>query len=266
MSCPESNLPPPDSDRYHQLLHQNKGPSVLILCWVFIGVALSCIVARLYVRGCILKRFHADDTWATLGWVCTCLCAVFSSIAVGYGSGRHCIFLTVHRQERIIFWTFMAWWLGVLGFSLPKLAVVSLLCRLLNPSRWHRWLLWGMAIFNIVNLFIVMMLILFRCKPIQAMWNFSLQGTCMPSTISTGYALYAASYSAFLDLYLSIYPSVVLYKLKMPRKKKIYLSLALGFGCVSCAIAIYKTTRLPSGLSERDVSCASKSRHICADL
>jgi hypothetical protein len=113
-----------------------------------------------------------------------------------------------------------------------------------------------MAIFNIVNLFIVMMLILFRCKPIQAMWNFSLQGTCMPSTISTGYALYAAckkthipiravirgphklmrmhllAYSAFLDLYLSIYPSVVLYKLKMPRKKKIYLSLALGFGCV----------------------------------
>jgi hypothetical protein len=44
--------------------------------------------------------------------------------------------------------------------------------------------------------------------------------------------MHLLAYSAFLDLYLSIYPSVVLYKLKMPRKKKIYLSLALGLGCV----------------------------------
>lgn len=37
-------------------------------------------------------------------------------------------------------------------------------------------------------------------------------------------------FSAFLDLYLAVYPSIVLYKLQMTRKKKIALCGALGIG------------------------------------
>lgn len=124
--------------------------------------------------------------------ICACLCTSFVTVATALGNGRHCLFVSPRNQGLVILWTIIAWWFGVLCFSLPKLAVVSLLCRLLNPSRYHRWLLWGMAIFNIVNLFVVMMLIIFRCSPIQAQWDFSRTGTCMPSSVSTGYSLYTA--------------------------------------------------------------------------
>jgi hypothetical protein len=42
--------------------------------------------------------------------------------------------------------------------------------------------------------------------------------------------LIETDFSAFLDLYLAVYPSIVLYKLQMSRKKKLALCGALGIG------------------------------------
>lgn len=71
--------------------------------------------------------------------------------------------------------------------------------------------------------------------------------------------------SAFLDLFLAVYPATVLYRLQMNRKKKIGLMMILGMGLLyaplllqpvlqpereianessACAISIYKATRL----------------------
>lgn len=41
-----------------------------------------------------------------------------------------------------------------------------------------------------------------------------------------------AAFSAFVDLYLAAYPTVVLCKLRLSLEKKIGLSIALGFGFV----------------------------------
>ncbi|KAK7998198.1 mitochondrial protein [Apiospora arundinis] len=51
--------------------------------------------------------------------------------------------------------------------------------------------------------------------------------------------------SAFADFYLAAYPSIVLYHLQMPGRKKLALSIALGFGVVSGAVATYKTSHIP---------------------
>lgn len=39
-------------------------------------------------------------------------------------------------------------------------------------------------------------------------------------------------FSAFVDLYLAIYPGLVLVRLGIKRKKKIALTIALGLGCM----------------------------------
>lgn len=46
----------------------------------------------------------------------------------------------------------------------------------------------------------------------------------------------------------------MLFKLQLKLRKKIALAVALGIGCVSGAIAIYKTTRIPNGLGSPDMS------------
>jgi hypothetical protein len=40
------------------------------------------------------------------------------------------------------------------------------------------------------------------------------------------------AYSAFTDVYLAVYPSVILWNLQMKLVRKIALTAALGIGCV----------------------------------
>lgn len=50
--------------------------------------------------------------------------------------------------------------------------------------------------------------------------------------VKWGTRLILTALSAIVDLYLAIYPAVVLYRLQMNVKKKIALSFALGLGSV----------------------------------
>lgn len=63
-----------------------------------------------------------------------------------------------------------------------------------------------------------------------------------------------AALSAFVDLYLALYPAVILARLQMNLRKKIALAVALGIGSVACIVAAYKCTRIP-GLASDDFSC-----------
>lgn len=69
MVCPKDILLNIGSDEYAHLQSEDQGPSILIVCWLFTGLALLFVLARLFVRGWIVKRFYADDYWCTLGWV-----------------------------------------------------------------------------------------------------------------------------------------------------------------------------------------------------
>ena len=68
------------------------------------------------------------------------------------------------------------------------------------------------------------------------------------------YRLTTSALSAFMDLYLAVYPAWVLARLQMNIKKKLALATALGIGSVACIVAAYKCTRLP-GLASDDFSC-----------
>uniref|UniRef100_A0A8H7KEG8 Rhodopsin domain-containing protein n=1 Tax=Bionectria ochroleuca TaxID=29856 RepID=A0A8H7KEG8_BIOOC len=127
-----------------------------------------------------------------------------------------------------------------------KMAVVYLLTKLLNPNKWHKYFLWWQGIWCQLTLFATVGVLIGRCKPAHSLWNFDVPGECFSPDILVAYCIYAGSFSAFVDLYLAIYPAVVLFNLQMSFKKKLALSFALGIGSVSGIVAIYKTTRIPS--------------------
>jgi len=60
-----------------------------------------------------------------------------------------------------------------------------------------------------------------------------------------------------MDLYLAVYPAIILAKLQMNIRKKLALATALGIGGVACIVAAYKCTRLP-GLAGDDFSCTNR--------
>jgi rhodopsin domain-containing protein len=67
---------------------------------------------------------------------------------------------------------------GILSFTVPKFAVVLLLCNLLNPVRAHRWFLWTMAVINFIAITVCIVMVYASCDPPYAMWTLSVVPKC----------------------------------------------------------------------------------------
>ncbi|KAK1521346.1 integral membrane protein [Colletotrichum paranaense] len=172
-----------------------------------------------------------------------------------------------------ILWTIAGFPPGVMSFGLPKLAVVALLTRNMNPSKWHALFLWFIACFCLINLIGCVIILFAQCQPSHSQWDFSVTDkTCWDKWILVYFAIYSGGFCALVDLYLAIYPAVVLAKLQMSVRKKVALSIALGIGsmCVLrlnpfCFLMATKTDILDKKLIDRcyiQMLSASKSRKL----
>lgn len=155
-----------------------------------------------------------------------------TQVAVSHGNGKHFSLLSDDDKQTVILWTTIAFCPGILSFGLPKLAVVSLLTRLLNPGRLHKFVLWFMVVWCLLTLLAVTGTLLGQCQPAESQWNFDIEGTCVEKSHIVNFSLYAGTYSAFVDFYLAIYPAIVLFRLQMKLRKKLALAVALGIGLV----------------------------------
>lgn len=95
------------------------------------------------------------------------------------------------QRENVIFWMTIAFVPAGFFSGLPKVAVVALLSRLMKPARWLKWTLWVVVVWSVASLAVFMFLQFARCTPTQSMWNFDIQGECMPRGPIIAYAIYA---------------------------------------------------------------------------
>ncbi|KAK7931029.1 hypothetical protein PG985_001741 [Apiospora marii] len=199
--------------------------------WSLAGIASIFALGRFYVRGYRAGKLRSDDYFIMLTMSCIISVCSLATKAIEYGLGRHVE--TVPRQDQIavVKWIYLASCPGVMSIVIPKLAVVSLLVRLLVPGRVHYWFLWAIA--AAVNIFCFAIVVIFlrtlasKCPPFEVD---GIPPGCVPVATQVKYCLFAGSASAFVDLYLAVYPSIVLYGLQMPLRRKAAFSVALGLG------------------------------------
>ncbi|KPM45291.1 hypothetical protein AK830_g1291 [Neonectria ditissima] len=231
----------------------DKGPLIIVVCWTFTSLALLFVAGRLFVRAVVHQKLFSDDYWIILSSICAILSNVLVTISVRWGNGKHFDVLSLEEKQNTVKWMMAAYVPGIETLGFPKLAVIALLTRLLVPTRLHLWILWTMGIVCCLSLTAMVTALILQCSPPRALWTFSMPRDCLPSSTLEGLAFWASTFSAFLDFYLAVYPAIVLWKLHMPKKKKMVLSLALGMGLVSGCVGIVKATGVPT-LSSQDVS------------
>ncbi|KEZ39112.1 hypothetical protein SAPIO_CDS10502 [Scedosporium apiospermum] len=246
MSAPEVILSP-------EVAAEDKGPAIIAVIVVVTILETLFTLARLYVRGRIMRHLQLDDYLIILAVICGWCAVIFGILAVSSGNGKHFAILNDKQKSGAILWTIVGFCPGIMSFGVPKLAVIHLLTRLMNPSRIHRIFLWFLGTLCILSLLGCVVVLFAQCTPARAQWDFSLERKCWSPWVLVNYAIYAGSLSAATDLYLAVYPAVVLFGLRIPFRKKVALSAALGIGSVATVVAIYKTTRLPN-LASQDFS------------
>lgn len=219
--------------------------SVSVLSTAFVG-------ARIFTRARLTGNMFLDDYLVIIAAASQWVCVGLASHAALNGNGRHFDAMLVTQPEKLqtaLFFTLLNFPFGILAFGLPKIAVVALLTRIMNPSRYHRMFLWGLSSLCLLVLLGCAPMLFLQCTPSHSQWDLSFppdKKKCWDKYVLVNYAIASGALSAFTDLYLAVYPAVVLWSLQLNMKKKIALSVALGIGSISTVVAIYKCTRLPS--------------------
>ncbi|EQB55852.1 integral membrane protein [Colletotrichum gloeosporioides Cg-14] len=240
---------------------EDKGPEMLWVCWTMAGLTTVFVSARVWCRRRIGRTFYSDDYCCILSLACILASCAAATVAISYGYGRHKDVLTYEQKKGAIFWSHVGFAPGIMSFAIPKLAVVSLLTRLMNPRRYHLWFLWGITILCLLTHIVVPGLHFGRCVPVASIWDDHVLGRCFDPNITVDYSIYGGVLSAFVDVYLALYPTLVLFQLQMAMKRKIALSCALGVGAVGGAVAIVKSIRLPQ-LREDDFTYLTSDLQI----
>lgn len=87
-----------------------------------------------------------------------------------------------------------------MSFGLPKLAVIHLLTRLMNPGRAHKIFLWVMGIACNLALLGCVVIMFAQCTPSRSQWVFSIpesEKTCIDKRILVVYTTSAGGKCSF---------------------------------------------------------------------
>jgi hypothetical protein len=187
----------------------------------------------------------------------------FVTAAIATGGGRHSNTLSQSQVELVSVLILVGLTMVALSFTLTKVAVVILLIKLLRPSPWHTRVLLGLVSGNVLLMVAAGLVLFLQCIPPRALWIQEIEHRCWDPMVATSLATSASgktcprlvrspmwcpvcrltttcfgfvlAFSALSDFYLAVYPATVLWSLDMNWRKKLTLSIALGFGawCVT---------------------------------
>lgn len=172
---------------------ENKGPAVVIVCTLFQSLATLFASARIFCRIRMLDRLYLDDWIIMLSLGCGWAAVGLTVVSVQHGDGRHMDVLTTDQKSQVLLWTIAGFFPGILAFTLPKLAVISLLCRMLSPSRTQRIFMYSLGTLLVINAFVCLGMLVGRCKQFRGVWDVSIpedKKTCWSFEHIVGFAIW----------------------------------------------------------------------------
>ncbi|KAK4232686.1 hypothetical protein C8A03DRAFT_20071 [Achaetomium macrosporum] len=221
----------PDSvEPYPGWAQENNGPRILAVTGTMTTLGFLFVVARISSRMISIERLGIDDYLVVVSTLLSILHVAFIAVAISYGAGRHIATLPPQDIPHAIVYTLVGSTPGVLSFVVPKFAIVILLAKILDPGRWHKLFMWVIsAVYSLMSVGIVVAVWL-QCTPVGVQW-YGAKGTCWSPIILSTASLVHGICSALFDLYLAVYPTIVMVTIFVINwKKKVALSTALGFG------------------------------------
>ncbi|KXH56746.1 hypothetical protein CSAL01_03190 [Colletotrichum salicis] len=246
-TIPPFPILPRDVDPSDDVVDNHDISAIIVASVVPITIVSTLFAfARLYVKGWIQHRVQYDDgillAAVVAGWTATGL----TLKAVALGNGKHVDVLTDEQKEETLRWTILSFGFGIIALALPKLAVVALMNRLLNPRRLHRVFLWALGLLccagllgNVIGLFA-------QC-PQEAVVNITYTKTaCLGPERAVAYSISTSGISAATNAYLAIYVALSVRRLKIARRKRLAITISLVLGLLALFTALFKCTRLKS--------------------
>ncbi|KAK9420247.1 hypothetical protein SUNI508_06516 [Seiridium unicorne] len=220
----------------------DRGPEVLAVSWTLPVLSLIFLVLRLYCKFMRHRGLWWDDHVLTASWIACLVCSIILTVNVRAGFGKHQMDIATENlapigMRGVIVGIFM-----VIATGWSKTSFALTLLRLVNG--WQKTALW--VIIVTVNIFLTLsgFTNLLQCSPVDKVWQPYLPGTCWPSNVNLGISIFAAAYSALMDLALALAPWFLILKLQMKRREKFGVAVAMSMGVFAAVTGIIKCVKL----------------------
>lgn len=175
---------------------------------------------------------------------------VFTQLSVHYGMGTRIDALTPNAIVLALKYSWVAQPFQLLAIAFGKTAAVTYLATIHGPRNATIKLafLWIIGLVQLFTCFVILGFIYSQCSPMPKLWNIEIPGNCNGRTRNVYMAYLDGSestvplpcslqedakrigLSAFSNLCISLYPTLIFWNLQMKTSKKIALCLLFGTG------------------------------------
>lgn len=150
---------------------------------------------------------------------------IISIYSTKFGLGKHLGNLDLTRLPRLLYLLPIAQFFAVLSVAVSKTSFILTLLRLVNKT-WHKVALWFMFVTVNASLLSISIVQFYQCPAGPAPKN------CVSGDNVISLGVFAAGYSAVMDLVLTVFPSLIIWKLQMKTREKIGIIVSMSLGVV----------------------------------
>ncbi|KAJ5858734.1 hypothetical protein N7534_004011 [Penicillium rubens] len=220
----------------------NNSVVILAVSWTETCIGLFFFGLRFLSNWKFVGRFRWDFAVAGLTVATEGTAQVFLQLSVNAGMGRHLDSLSDAQIVTALHWSWVFQLLAIAASMLGKLAILAFLVQIRGRHEKKPWFLIILGGFiGAVNI-AVLGTILGQCRPMHKLWDDSVEGTCDPGRkMNQNYSFFQASFNAFSDILLALYPVHLFWKLQMKLRIKIALSILMGLGWIAAVCSAVKT-------------------------
>ncbi|OQE77021.1 hypothetical protein PENNAL_c0063G02432 [Penicillium nalgiovense] len=212
----------------------NNSVVILAVSWTETCIGLFFFGLRFLSNWKFVGRFRWDFAVAGLTVATEGTAQVFLQLSVNAGMGHHLDSLSDTQIVTALHWSWVFQLLAIAASMLGKLAILAFLVQIRGRHEKKPWFLIILGgLIGAVNI-AVLGTILGQCRPMHKLWDDSVEGTCDPGRkMNQNYSFFQASFNAFSDVLLALYPVHLFWKLQMKLRIKIALSILMGLDAQS---------------------------------
>ncbi|KAK1834418.1 hypothetical protein QBC39DRAFT_26557 [Podospora conica] len=215
----------------------DNGPPMVITMVVCTAASFVFMSLRFFCKHLMSTRLASDDAVLVLAWLLALVYVAISIKCTEYGLGKRMAEMDLTLLPQLLYLIPIGQFFAVCSIAASKSSFILTLLRLITMP-WQKWSLWFMLATINGSMLSIAIAQFFQCAAPG-------QTNCVPGDRIIGLGVFAAAYSAILDLVLTAFPTVIIWKLQMIKREKIGIILSMSLGVIAGVVGLYKSSTIP---------------------
>ncbi|KAF2219515.1 hypothetical protein BDZ85DRAFT_43220 [Elsinoe ampelina] len=233
-----------------------RGPTLMVVGYVECLIGIVLCLLRLYGASQKAGHIRADFAWiaaATLFGIASHACF---TVSILNGMGNHVDELTFGEIFQSLHWNWISIFVGIVAVTFAKFAIIALILEVQGPNaKKRRYFLWGLGAWIAGTGVIQICLSLTQCKPIDKLWNPTLDGECPTQLVAARWSYFQGAIAVVSDFTLAFWPISIVWNLQTTFKVKLGFCALMAGGVLPAIASIVRTILLPTLIDSTDITC-----------